>query len=671
MFGFLKKKLKDAVTSFTKKVDEEGEKEEIVEEKKEEPVIEEEKEESVEQPKEDTEEITEDTSKDDTKKKPVSKKTKLPKKTKTPSKKKPDEPKTDEADVSEEEKEIKDLDSEKVLDEKKEVSAEEPKQDVKKTEEKPPVAVTTDDAKSSDTSTKTEELAETDKQDIKDDSTEKSDPTLVTDERVSVESDEVVLDTSIDEEKPAPKRGFFGRMKDRWSGKSEPEETEPALDKELQESDKPEQTDSEDKDAPDETKTEEKKAALEEKKTETAQEDTKKTEELTDLAKDKDEPVEKETKKDDDDSLDADVAKEDTEKDTIVKDDIKKLDAQKADVEKEDTEEEPDSAIEKTLSEEKEKLEKEYEEKQPVKEDTEEEPEEPKGFFGRLRQSISSRKISEGQFEDMFWEIEMALLENSVAVEVIEKIKNDLHESIVGKPIPRSEVEGIVLKRMSESLQDLFNQPPIKLIEAIEKKKKDNKPYVICFVGVNGSGKTTTIAKVVHMLKQKGYESVISASDTFRAAAIDQLQIHADKLGVKLIKHDYNSDPAAVAFDAIKHAEAKKKHVVLIDTAGRLHSNANLMEELHKIIKIAKPDLTVFLGEAITGNDCIEQAREFNEMVPIDGIILSKADIDQKGGAAISISYVLGKPIMFLGVGQNYEDLREFTPEFVLKELEI
>ncbi len=259
----------------------------------------------------------------------------------------------------------------------------------------------------------------------------------------------------------------------------------------------------------------------------------------------------------------------------------------------------------------------------------------------------------------MFWDLELALLENNAAVEVIEKIKTDLKAELVEKPIPRGKVEEKIVGSLRQSITDLFPVEPPDLLRVVKQKK----PYVICFVGINGSGKTTSIAKVAHLLKQNGFSVVLAAADTFRAAAIDQLQLHADKLGVKLIRHDYGSDPAAVAFDAIKHAEANKKDVVLIDTAGRLHSNINLMDEMKKIIRVAKPDLKLFIGESITGNDCVEQARQFDEAVGIDGIILSKADVDEKGGAAISVSYITKKPILYLGVGQEYADLQAFDKD--------
>jgi len=291
--------------------------------------------------------------------------------------------------------------------------------------------------------------------------------------------------------------------------------------------------------------------------------------------------------------------------------------------------------------------------------------EEKKGFFARIGEAITTKKISEKQFDEMFWDLELALLENNAAVEVIEKIKTDLKGELVDKPIPRTKVEETIVSSLRKSIVDLFPVEPPDLLKMVKQKK----PYVICFVGVNGSGKTTSIAKVAHLLKQNGLSVVMAAADTFRAAAIDQLQVHADKLNVKLIRHDYGSDPAAVAFDAIKHAEAAKKDVVLIDTAGRLHSNTNLMDEMKKIMRVAKPDLKIFVGESITGNDCTEQAKQFDSAVGIDCIILAKADVDEKGGAAISVSYVTKKPILYLGVGQEYPDLQQFDKEKLIASI--
>lgn len=308
----------------------------------------------------------------------------------------------------------------------------------------------------------------------------------------------------------------------------------------------------------------------------------------------------------------------------------------------------------------------EIEEKRKQKEEPKAYLEEEKsGFFSKIKQKIMTKKIDEAQFEEMFWDMEVALMENNVAVGVIEKIKSDLKNDLVDKPIKRNRVDETLLYSLKHSLNELLSIPSFDLLARIKQKK----PFVICFFGINGSGKTTTIAKLAKLLKSKNISSVIAASDTFRAAAIDQLQVHADNLGIRLVKHDYGSDPAAVAFDAIKHAQSKNVDVVLIDTAGRMHSNVNLMEEMKKIIKVAKPDLKIFVGESITGNDCIEQAESFNNSIGIDAIILAKADIDEKGGAAVSVSYITKKPILYLGMGQGYDDLQRFDKNLVLQSL--
>lgn len=322
---------------------------------------------------------------------------------------------------------------------------------------------------------------------------------------------------------------------------------------------------------------------------------------------------------------------------------------------------------ERPKKEKKQEAKKEEEKKAEVKTDevkTEPKVEEKKGFFGKLKEKITTTKIAEDQFSDLFWDLELALLENNVAVEVIEKIKEDLKKNLIERPIKRGEVANIIKSSLKQTLSGLFKERFDLVARA-----KEKKPYIICFFGINGAGKTTTIAKIANMLQEKGLKCVLAAADTFRAAAIDQLEEHANRLKVKMIKHDYGSDPAAVAFDSIKHAEAKGLDIVLIDTAGRMHSNKNLLDEMKKIIKVSKPDLKVFVGESITGNDCVEQANKFNEMIGIDAIVLSKADVDEKGGTAISISYTTGKPILYLGIGQEYKDIKEFDPEIIIKAI--
>ncbi len=299
-----------------------------------------------------------------------------------------------------------------------------------------------------------------------------------------------------------------------------------------------------------------------------------------------------------------------------------------------------------------------------AKEETIKVPEEKPGFFGKIKEKLTTKTISTEKFEELFWDLELALLENNVSVEVIEKIKEDLKTELVDKPLPR-DVEGKIEETLKRTLNEILSIEGIDLLSRVNKKK----PYIIAFFGINGSGKTTSIAKLTHYLQEQGKSVVLAACDTFRAAAIQQLEEHADKLKVKMIKQNYGSDAAAVAYDAVKYAEKDNIDVVLIDTAGRLHSNTNLMAELEKIIRVTNPDLKIFVGESITGNDCIEQAAQFNQLVELDGVILTKADVDEKGGAPLSIAYTIKKPILFLGVGQKYSDLEVFEKGVILGRL--
>tara|TARA_Y100000310_G_C20684717_1_gene818191 strand:- start:1903 stop:3033 length:1131 start_codon:yes stop_codon:yes gene_type:complete len=292
---------------------------------------------------------------------------------------------------------------------------------------------------------------------------------------------------------------------------------------------------------------------------------------------------------------------------------------------------------------------------------------EKKGLFGKIKEKIITKRISESKFEELFSELEIVMLENNVALEVVDKIKGDLREDLVDKPIQRKDVSNKVVKSLAESINDLFDVEGIDVVEEVRNKKE--KPYVLCFVGVNGCGKTTTVAKFANLLKEQGFSVLLVAGDTWRAASIQQLEEHGKNLDVRVIKHNYGSDPAAVAFDGIKAAKAKNIDVVLIDTAGRQHSNKDLMREMEKIIRVANPDLKIFVGESITGNDCVLQAQQFDDIVKIDGVVLTKADIDEKGGAAISVGYVTGKPILYVGKGQNYGDLEKFSGKNVVESL--
>jgi len=295
------------------------------------------------------------------------------------------------------------------------------------------------------------------------------------------------------------------------------------------------------------------------------------------------------------------------------------------------------------------------------------EKEEKKGIFQAIKEKVTTKIISPDQFDELFFDLEIVLLENNVAVEVIEKIKEDLKEDLTEKPLKRDKISEEIKESLKKSIDNILTIPPINLVKEIKEKKE--KPFIIAFVGINGSGKTTTIAKMANMLQKEKLKVVLAAADTFRAASIEQLEEHGKKLNVKVIKHNYGSDPAAVVYDTIFFAKAHNIDVVLIDTAGRLHSNINLIDEMKKIIRVAKPDLKIFVGEAITGNDCIEQSQKFNEAITIDGVILAKADIDEKGGASLSINYVTKKPILYLGTGQNHNDLELFNKEKILSNL--
>ncbi len=327
---------------------------------------------------------------------------------------------------------------------------------------------------------------------------------------------------------------------------------------------------------------------------------------------------------------------------------------------------EPD--LEKIQEEINEEREPEKEPKEEIKAEAEEEKAEGKGFFERLK-SRFSYKISEDDFNNIFDDLEMLLLENNVALEVVENIKKKLSQKLIGNEIKKENLESEIREELKSTLNEILIEPDDPLDAIKIKKQSEHKPFVILFFGINGSGKTTSIAKLANLLLKNNISCVLAAADTFRAASIEQIQIHADKLKVPLIKHDYGADPSAVGFDAIKYAEKHKIDVVLIDTAGRMHTKTNLLTEMEKICRVTKPDLKIFVAESIAGNDAVKQAKTFHEMIDIDGAILSKADIDEKGGTIISVSYATHKPIFYLGVGQGMDDLKLFNKQEFIESL--
>ncbi|MGC8566682.1 MAG: signal recognition particle-docking protein FtsY, partial [Caldisphaera sp.] len=253
-----------------------------------------------------------------------------------------------------------------------------------------------------------------------------------------------------------------------------------------------------------------------------------------------------------------------------------------------------------------------------------------------------------------------------VADKIIEIVKSKL----VGSKVRRGkEVEEVIKGTFYDTIYSIINVNELKFIESIKDKCKKGEPFVIVFLGINGVGKTTTIAKIANLLKKNNISTVIAASDTFRAGAQEQIDVHAKKIDVPIIKGQYGADPASIAFDAINFARSRKICAVLIDTAGRMHSDVDLMRELKKIIRISKPDLKIMIVDALTGNDAVEQARTFNEIIGIDGIIVTKIDADVKGGVALSVASITNKPILYLGYGQNYDDIKQFDAKEYVKSI--
>jgi len=289
-----------------------------------------------------------------------------------------------------------------------------------------------------------------------------------------------------------------------------------------------------------------------------------------------------------------------------------------------------------------------------------------KGFFKEIEKFVIETKLSEENFGKMFSELEDALLKNNVAIDVVSGIKTALKWNIVEKPVKREDVNKIVKDSLKEFVAKIFQDAgQIDLLSKVRNKK----PFVILFIGVNGVGKTTTLAKIAKYLQKNNLSCVFGAADTFRAASIEQLEEHANKLGIHVVKHNYGADAAAVAYDAITHAKAQGINTVLIDTAGRSHTNADLMDELAKVRRVAKPDMVILTVDSLTGNDAAEQAKLFEDKIGFDAFILTKTDTDEKGGAIISVSYTVKKPILFLGVGQRYEDLKPFKAEEIINKL--
>jgi fused signal recognition particle receptor len=282
------------------------------------------------------------------------------------------------------------------------------------------------------------------------------------------------------------------------------------------------------------------------------------------------------------------------------------------------------------------------------------------GFLGK--------KITATTLDDVLDELEIVLLESDVALPVVERLQRSLRKELTGRKLRwGSDTEATIKQALEESVREILHRPEIDLVRAI--RSQSPKPYIVLFVGVNGTGKTTTVAKLAGWLRDRGLGVVIAAGDTFRAGAIEQLLVHGERLGIRVIRQQEGSDPAAVAFDAVEHARARQVDAVLIDTAGRQHTNENLIQEAQKIRRVVQPHLTLFIGDALSGNDVTEQAKLFQSALGVDGLILTKLDADAKGGAALSATFVTKRPILFVGVGQGYADLQPFDPDWMIRRL--
>src|ERR671922_1924847 len=298
-----------------------------------------------------------------------------------------------------------------------------------------------------------------------------------------------------------------------------------------------------------------------------------------------------------------------------------------------------------------------------------------KKAFSRAAKGIGEKELTEKVLDDALLDLQMALLESDVAQEVVDDLSAKLKKEMLGRKLEKKEEEQdatqIVQSKLQTAVAEIFARAGrFDLIEKIKIKKEAKAgPFVIVFLGINGTGKTTTVAKVANLLRKAGFSVVVAAGDTHRAGAIEQLEQHTNRLALKIVKQRYGADPSSVGRDAYDHAKKNYIDVVLVDTAGRMQTSKNLMDEMGKIVRVVKPDVKLFIGDALAGNDTINQAREFFHYTNFDGAILTKVDADAKGGSAISIAHITSKPVVYVGVGQGYDDIISFDPDKFIESL--
>jgi len=288
-----------------------------------------------------------------------------------------------------------------------------------------------------------------------------------------------------------------------------------------------------------------------------------------------------------------------------------------------------------------------------------------------LSETLGSIATKEIRYEDVLRvseELVVRLVEADVAYEVAEEIVRGVAKRLHGTRIGRFEdLEAFVEEKLREAVGEILERG--RWGGDLVSMAKAGKPLKIVFMGVNGVGKTTTIAKVARYLSKNGLKVLVVAGDTFRAGAQEQLAAHCSRLGIPIFRGKYGSDPGAVVFDAVRHAERSGYNAVLIDTAGRQHTDRDLMDEIRKIVRVSKPELKILVLDSLTGNDAVNQAREFDRHVGVDVAILTKLDANASGGSAISIIASIGKPIAFVGIGQGYDDLKPYEPKEILDKV--
>ena len=273
--------------------------------------------------------------------------------------------------------------------------------------------------------------------------------------------------------------------------------------------------------------------------------------------------------------------------------------------------------------------------------------------------------------DNLMEELEWIMLESDISSDAVSSVMEALSNNLIGQRLRKgADISKVLEASLKRALRSILEAGYWDFFESIEKfKQNGDTPVIIMFVGVNGTGKTTTIAKIAYQLQSRGMSVIAAAGDTFRAGAIEQLESHCDKLGIRCVSSQRGGDSAAIARDAVESARAKNIDVVLVDTAGRMQNKSNLMAELEKVRRVTNPHLTLFVGDALAGNDAVDQAKIFQEMLKFDGAVLTKLDTDAKGGAGLSIAYSTEKPIVLCGIGQEYDDIIQFDPDWLLEQL--